>query len=104
MGSTVNRIETVLFGVQKIPQQMATWMETRLWRDTEIMEIIHTALLSNPEIFGSAVAFEPYAFQPGKLYYAPYGYREKDLSIKTVFLGGDDYHYFSWDWYALPRN
>jgi sigma-B regulation protein RsbU (phosphoserine phosphatase) len=102
-GSTVNRIETVLFGVQKIPQQMATWMETRLWRDTEIMEIIHTALLSNPEIFGSAVAFEPYAFQPGKQYYAPYGYREKDLSIKTVFLGGDDYHYFSWDWYELPK-
>ena len=102
-GSTVNRIETVLFGVQKIPQQIATWMETRLWRGTEIPEIIHTALLSNPDIFGSAVAFEPYAFQPGKQYYAPYGYREKDQSIKTIFLGSDDYDYFTWDWYELPK-
>ena len=102
-GSTVNRIETILFGVQKIPQQLATLMETRPLRGTEILETLHAALISNPEIFGSAVAFEPYAFQPGKRYYAPYGYREPDQSIKTVFLGNDDYHYFSRDWYQLPK-
>ncbi len=102
-GSTVNRIETILFGVQKTPQQMATWIETGLCRGTGIPEIIHAALSSNPEIFGTAVAFEPYAFHPQKRYYAPYGYREPDQSIKTVFLGSDDYHYFSWDWYGLPK-
>ena len=88
-GSTVNRIETVLFGIQKIPRQMATWVETGLCRGTEIQKIIRTALIGNPEIFGSAVAFEPFAFQPAKRFYAPYGYRDKDQSIKTVFLGGD---------------
>ncbi len=102
-GSTVNRIETVLFGIQKIPQQMATWMETGLCRGTEIQKIIHTALIGNPEIFGSTVAFEPYAFQPEKRFYAPYGYREKDQSIKTLFLGSEDYQYFYWDWYQLPK-
>jgi sigma-B regulation protein RsbU (phosphoserine phosphatase) len=102
-GSTVNRIETVLFGIQKIPRQMATWVETGLCRGTEIQEIIRTALIGNPEIFGSAVAFEPFAFQPAKRFYAPYGYREKDQPIKTVFLGGEAYQYTYWDWYQLPK-
>jgi sigma-B regulation protein RsbU (phosphoserine phosphatase) len=101
--ATVNRMESVLNGVQKAPRQLALWLEQNPHREEDLLKNIRTLLLSNPEIFGSAIAFEPGAFQPRKFFYAPYSYREKDQAIKTVFLGAADYQYFLRDWYQIPR-
>ena len=101
--ATVYRMESVLTGVQKAPRQLALWLEQNPYQEQDLLKNIRTLLVSNPEIFGSAIAFEPRAFQPRKFYYAPYGFREKDQTIKTVFLGDEEYRYFSQDWYQVPR-
>lgn len=101
--STANRIEIVLNGVQKVPQQLAIWLEQTPCREGDFLKMIRTLLDGNPEIFGSTIAFEPYGFDPGKRFYAPYQYREKDQTIKTIFLGDRDYQYFYWDWYQVPK-
>ncbi|MFH1744358.1 MAG: SpoIIE family protein phosphatase, partial [bacterium] len=56
----------------------------------------------NPGIYGTCVAFEPNSFFPDKHYWAPYFY-QKDGTITFVQLGNEDYDYFKWDWYALPK-
>jgi phosphoserine phosphatase RsbU/P len=101
--ATVYRMESVLTGVQKAPRQLALWLEQNTYQEQDLLKNIRTLLVSNPEIFGSAVAFEPRTFLPRKFYYAPYSFRDKDQTIKTVFLGDEDYRYFSQDWYQVPR-
>ncbi len=101
--ATVYRMESVLTGVQKAPRQLALWLEQNPYQEQDLLKNIRTLLVSNPEIFGSAVAFEPRAFHPRKFYYAPYSFREKDQTIKSVFLGAEEYRYFSRDWYQVPR-
>ena len=59
-------------------------------------------LQSNKDIFGMAAAFEPNSFDLKKYYYAPYVYRGQD-GLEVKYLGSRDYHYFSWDWYKLPK-
>lgn len=100
---TVYRMESVLAGAQKPPRQLALWLEQNTYQEQDLLKNIRTLLVSNPEIFGSAIAFEPRTFLPRKFYYAPYSFREKDQTIKTVFLGDEDYRYFSKDWYQVPR-
>ena len=50
---------------------MAFSLEDRGYSREEILEMIEDELKTNQEIFGSTVAFEPYAFDKGSLYFAP---------------------------------
>jgi len=66
------------------------------------LRLINRALVTNPEIYGLAVAFEPFAVDPKQYYFAPYAYRDKG-KIKVEFLGSDTYRYFFLDWYQIPK-
>lgn len=100
--ASVSRIETVLRGVEKDPSQLARALsESRFDRQTLLWRI-EALLAANPEIFGSAAAFEPHAFDPHSRYFAPYYFRD-GTSLKLTYLGGENYQYFFWDWYQIPR-
>ena len=54
-----------------------------------------------PVAYGSAIAFEPYAFQPDCERFARYVYRPAaSNALKTT---GISYDYSRWDWYLLPK-
>ena len=55
-----------------------------------LLKRIDALLDNNPEIFGSTVAFEPYAFDPKTRAFAPYAFREGQ-SLKHINLGDNDY-------------
>ncbi len=100
--AAVGRIETVLRGVEKDPSHLAHALsENRFDRQT-LLRRIEALLATNPEIFGSTVAFEPYAFDPRSRYFAPYYFRD-GTSLKLTYLGGKSYQYFFWDWYQIPK-
>ncbi|MFH1477530.1 MAG: SpoIIE family protein phosphatase [Verrucomicrobiota bacterium] len=101
-GATVSRIEAVLNGVEKIPGYMALCLEERAWAREDLAAFISNALAANPDIFGSTVAFEPYAFNPHFKFFAPYCCR-RDTEIRQTWLGSDQYQYFYWDWYIIPK-
>jgi sigma-B regulation protein RsbU (phosphoserine phosphatase) len=56
----------------------------------------------NDEIYGSTVAFEPWAYDGNTERYAPYFYKS-DGEIKYSDLGTVSYKYFFQDWYQIPR-
>ena len=62
----------------------------------------------DPLIYGSAVAFEPYAFRADINLLAPYAYRS-DNGINLIDIGdpnpeiGYDYTNGSWEWWSAPR-
>ena len=54
------------------------------------------------EVCGSAVAFEPYAFDGSPRRFAPYCFKDKSgMSFKE--LGSDSNDYFMEDWFHLPE-
>jgi sigma-B regulation protein RsbU (phosphoserine phosphatase) len=48
------------------------------------------------------IAFEPFRFENSYEYFAPY-YFKKDGGINFTYIGGENYKYFSWDWYRIPK-
>jgi len=99
---TTSRIDSVLSGVQKITNNIAFSLEDTTLTKEEILELNKRVLTNNPEIYGMAIAFEPYTLENDKLYFAPYHYRS-GRRIAFNMLGGPEYRYFYMDWYQIPK-
>ncbi len=102
--SLVNRVETELSSVTKVTEGVARSLETGRYSESELLSLIRITVEQNPKIYGSGVAFEPYAFRAASRLYAPYYYREKG---KITFSRLEDSYkfvpYLYWDWYQIPR-
>ncbi|MBT6409809.1 MAG: SpoIIE family protein phosphatase [Nitrospina sp.] len=100
--STLNKIETIIKAVEKIPQQMAYSLEGSSHTKENLLLLIRQTVENNPELYGATIAFEPYMFDPDALYFAPYFYKQKG-ETKFTYIGSESYKYFSWDWYKIPK-
>lgn len=101
--ATVSKIEIVLNGVEKVPSYLARSLGTSKPALPELQKQIIDLLQTNPEIFGSTVAYEPFAFDGKSQYSAPYICRGPYGGLVPSFLGSDEYHYFFLDWYQIPK-
>lgn len=90
------------------PAQIAEAISIRKPRDVdEILSFQYSMLADNPVIYGNAVAWEPYMFDPNKKHFSPYTWRnlnEGGAIGHMMFTPENDYDYFAgWDWYDEPR-
>jgi len=99
--TTTTRIEVLLTATQKVPQNVAYFLENTNYDESELFKIIYAIVEKNPEIYGAAVAFEAYAFDKEKKYFAPYFYKASH-GIGFKYLD-KSYDYFLWDWYQIPK-
>ncbi|EGB14780.1 protein serine/threonine phosphatase with Cache sensor [Pseudodesulfovibrio mercurii] len=102
VAGTAGRIDSVLSGVQKVAENVAFSLEDATLTKQEILDLNRRVLANNPEIYGMAIAFEPYFLQHDKLYFAPYHYRSGGR-IGFTMLGDAKYRYFYMDWYQIPK-
>jgi len=100
--SNARRMEIRLRTVQGITATMGSFLENTRFDPGTLNKLLKTIVEENEEIYGSAVAFEPYAFQAGEKSYATYFYRGSD-GIEHNDLNSDSYDYLIQDWYSLPR-
>jgi sigma-B regulation protein RsbU (phosphoserine phosphatase) len=102
--SLVNRVETELSSVAKVVEGVASSLETGRYTEQELLSLIRTTVEKNPEIYGSSVSFEPYAFNAATRLYAPYYYREKGKIAFSRLENSYQYvPYLNWDWYQIPK-
>jgi sigma-B regulation protein RsbU (phosphoserine phosphatase) len=101
--ATANHVEAVLRATQKPPDLLADLMEESTYGEAQLWKLLLAEIEQNPEIYGSTIAFEPYAFDDGRRYFAPYFYRREPGQIEFTNLGGENYRYFYLDWYELPK-
>jgi sigma-B regulation protein RsbU (phosphoserine phosphatase) len=102
--SLVHRIETQLTAVAKVAEGVSRSLEISKHTERELLDLIRTTVEKNPEIYGSAVAFEPYAFSAKSRLYAPYYYRKKgEIAFDRLEDSYIDFPYPYWDWYQIPR-
>lgn len=99
---TAGRIDAVLGSVQKVADNIAFSLEDATLTKTEILELNKRVLANNPEIYGMAIAFEPYFLEQSELYFAPYYFRSGGR-ISFSMLGSPSYRYFYMDWYQMPK-
>ncbi|MFH1878981.1 MAG: SpoIIE family protein phosphatase, partial [Candidatus Omnitrophota bacterium] len=99
---TVNKIETILLPVEKIPEQIAQLLGERPFDEYAVKDMLRLVVENNTDIYGTTIAFEPYAFDAGSFYFAPYFFR-KDGKIEYTDLGTDSYRYLEWHWYKAPK-
>ena len=99
--SMARRIEQEFRAIAKIPESLAIVLETQPINEQELNELLSRLVAENEEVFGSTVAFQPFAWDTQVRAYAPYYYMA-DSEPQFVQLGIGDYNYFGWDWYQLP--
>ncbi len=102
VNSKVNRIETVLLSVQKIPESLAAFLENGTYDREELLRLLRALVENNPEIYGAAVAFEPHGFDRKSGLFAPYCFKRAGR-VEYTDLGKGAYGYADWDWYQIPR-
>jgi len=100
--SKVNRIESVLLSVQKVPENVASFLETRPCNREELLHLLRSVVESNPEIYGAAIAFEPVQVGGKSTPFAPY-FCKSNGKIEFTDLAKASYQYVSWDWYQIPK-
>jgi len=102
--SLVYRVESELMAVAKVTEGVASSLQAGQYKEQELLTLIRNTVEKNPEIYGSAVAFEPYAFSATSRLYAPYYYREKGKIAFSRLENSYKYvPYLYWDWYQIPR-
>ncbi len=101
-GATLKRIEVVLYSVQKVVNGMARAVEYSLADRERLGRYLQAVVEGNPEIYGSVIAFEPYALEPGLKLFCPY-YCKPGGKLTYVDLGTEAYNYPAWPWYATPK-
>ncbi len=99
---TITRIENVILPVEIVPVTLVHALESPNTQYSDILRIARDFIIQSPVVFGTCLAFEPYAFDSASYWHAPY-YFETSRSVKFKMLGGAGYDYFTKEWYRLPK-
>jgi len=99
--NTVYKTEQVLNPITKITNNYKWIIENSDLSSDSVYSITRRIVENNPEIMGSAIAFEPDFFKDQGHYFSPYSFRENGI-IKTIQLGNPEYEYFVMDWFQIP--
>lgn len=98
----IKDIEQVIGEVERAVNNV-DWFVQRHSRNARFMYDATRELVStNPNIIGSAVAFEPGYFR-GERWFAPYTYIDAETGEMHSFqMGNPSYDYPTYDWYRVP--
>ncbi len=75
--SVARRIEQEFRAAAKVPKGLAAVLETSNPDKETLLRLIRRMVEGSREVYGSAVAFEPHAFDKGLRWFAPYYYKSK---------------------------
>lgn len=103
--ATANKIEADLTPVEVSPRSVASLIMSENFTKEELLRVLRNNVSTNYHMYGSAAAFEPNAFDPAKVYFAPYFHEQEGpgSEIQFFYLEAPGYDYFTWDWYKTPK-
>lgn len=97
-----NKLAALIKPVEQAAHNIALAMEDSSLTSQEISSLAQRVVKNNNDIFGMAIAFEPYEFSKDRLFFAPYSYRDQG-SVKSILLGSSTDRYFYLDWYQVCK-
>jgi len=100
--NTVLRITAILDHVV-VATDNTDWLINRHLDGPDSMYVYSRRILeNNPDLNGCSISFEPYYFPQKGKYFSAYSLRVND-TILTTQEGSQNYDYFTFDWYQLPK-
>ncbi len=87
---------------EKIPVSIANSIRAIKPKEQQLLDFLKAQVVTNKEIFGSAIGFEPFAFDVSKKRFAPYFFKGKE-GITFLGLENASTDYRTEDWYYLPK-
>jgi sigma-B regulation protein RsbU (phosphoserine phosphatase) len=100
--ATSDRIHLVLNDVESAVNLFAAKLGTCEADPDSYYSLVEQLVSLNPNLIGSSIAFEPYFFREKGEYFAPSVFKRDGKLIQNQ-LGNDDYVYYLWDWYQVPK-
>ncbi len=101
VSAAAGRVETVIASVTYQTESMARSLESFPHTRPQLLEYINASVLAHPDVYGSAVAFDPSTFSRFQTPYSPYFYRTPQ-GTDYVDLS-QSYDYSTQDWFQIPR-
>jgi len=101
VAAAAGKVSTTIASVTAATESMARALETLPYDEARLLDLIQATVLANPDVFGSTVAFEPYADGRFSSPYAPYFYKIPG-GVGFVDLA-KSYDYTLQDWFQIPR-
>ena len=102
--ATVSKIEVVLEGVEKVPSYLARNLQGDKPSLPVLQQQIIALLQTNPEIFGSAVAYEPYAYEARSTISPPISVGVSTAVWCLRFWGTRSINISFWTGISFPRS
>lgn len=99
--NTAYKLESILFPITEVANNYTWIIQSYASEPDSFYMVTRKILENNPNIIGSAIAFEENFYKEKGEFFSPYSYRDGD-EIKTVQLGNGSYDYFVMDWYQIP--
>ncbi len=70
----------------------------------QIYSVLRANVTLNPQVYGSAMAFEPFQYETSRELFSPYVFRgKKGLAQMDIGVVGYDYREPRWEWWNEPR-
>jgi sigma-B regulation protein RsbU (phosphoserine phosphatase) len=96
-------IEKVITEVERTVDNLDWVVEQHMQDENFLYMVTREIVTANPNIIGSAVAFEP-GFYKGRKYFSPYTYiGDQTHEIHSIQMGNENYDYPVLDWYQIPK-
>lgn len=95
------KITCLLRTIEKISENLSWLIPSYVTHPDSIFSITRQVVQTNHEIFGCAIAFEPYYFPEKGEYFSPYSYMNGDSVITTQIP--KKYNYYSKNWYRISK-
>jgi len=96
----IGEIQRVLRSVEEGTKFLAAVIELLEPDEEELGRALRAFANGDDRIYGSAAAFEPYAFDPGRERFSPYYYEAPGGGLEYRDLSSDSYRYWEQAWYA----
>ncbi len=100
---TISRIVSVLQPIEEVTNSLVSTISPQEPDYSSVLRLSKDYVITSATVFGSCLAFEPYAYLKDRYYYAPYFY-ETPKGVRYKILGNVSYDYFKKEWYSLPKN
>jgi len=97
-----SQVEGELQAISDVSNTFAPFIDKSNLDKFTLMNMLRSLVEGNKRIFGSAAAFEPYAFDTDSKAFCPYFYK-RDGSVQYLQLGTEKYNYFEREWYREPK-
>lgn len=96
------RVHATLKAVEVAISNAVPLVEENLDSPERLFAVVERVVALNPDIVGSAIAFEPNYYAAKGQWFSPYAYRN-GTALETKQLGTVEYEYHYMDWYQIPK-